>query len=438
MTAATTRRVLIFEILTAPVLLGGARPWAIALLSLPVVVALIGHIMHQHRSADPKFANAIGIICLAGGIAFLWLTLQSLPVWPLAQTLPFQTGSLALAPARTPDTLLYVLWIVAIVMLCAAQNDLKSQLTILCRAIVASACLQAAIATSLFALNAPGTLWFVKTAHINDFTGTYANRNAFCALMAAGFFACLYLWQQPTGTIRDKLDRHGGWLALAIVLLLSALASHSRAGILALIMGTIIYIWLVLPGRNGAKILSLSATILAMTGAVFATPALSTRFAQLARRDWLQRDDVWQSAINALMNRPFTGYGPNGIAAALHYAASPGLNTQARWASSHNLWLDGMLVLGLPVFLLICGLTGYVITSALRNMAHQTKTRPQFALIMAVLTAFLVQSLFDGVTALPAVILPALIMVGLAMRHHHQTSVAPASSSQPATSQPFA
>tara|TARA_R110001583_G_scaffold32107_7_gene110071 strand:- start:97280 stop:98590 length:1311 start_codon:yes stop_codon:yes gene_type:complete len=436
MTAATTRRVLIFEILTAPVLLGGARPWAIALLSLPVAVALVGHILHQRTSAERHFSNSSGVIFLIGGIACVWLALQALPVWPSSMTLPFQTTSLSLAPSHAPDAVLYVLWLGAIIMLCAAQNDLKSQLTIICRAIVASACLQAAIATSLFALNAPGTLWFVKTAHINDFTGTYANRNAFCALMAAGFFACLYLWQQPTGTVRDKLDRHGGWLALAIVLLLSALASHSRAGILALIMGTIIYIWLALPGRNGAKILTLSATILAMTGAVFATPALSTRFAQLARRDWLQRDDVWQSAINALMNRPFTGYGPNGIAAALHYAASPGLNTQARWASSHNLWLDGMLVLGLPVFLLICGLTGYVITSVLRNMARQAKTRPQFALIMAVLTAFLVQSLFDGVTALPAVILPALLMVGLAI--HHQTSAAPASSSQPATSQPFA
>ena len=437
MTAAMTRWVLIFEILAAPLLLGGARPWAMALLSIPVACALVGQILHQRKSPKCGFSNSTRGICLAGGIACLWLILQSLPLWPYSMTLPFQTTSLALAPARTPDAVLYVLWLVAIVMLCATQNDLNNQLAVICRALVASATLQTAVAFSLFALDAPGTVWFVKTAHINDFTGTFANRNAFCALMAAGFFACLYLWHRPTCTIRDKLDGQGGWLALAVLLFLSALSSHSRAGIVALFMGSIAFIWLASPGWNRAKILALLATVLAMAGAVFATPALASRFAQLARRDWLQRDDVWQSAFNAIMHRPLTGYGPDGIATALQYAASPGLNTQARWASSHNLWLDGILVMGLPVFLLLCGLTGYIVLFTLRNMAHQTKTRPQFALIMAVLTAFIVQSLFDGIAAMPAVILPALIMVGLAM-HRHQTLPVPASSPLPATSRPVA
>ncbi|OSQ39758.1 O-antigen ligase family protein [Thalassospira mesophila] len=437
MTTALTRRVLIFELIIAPLLLGGARPWAMALLALLVAIALVGQIIHQRKSPECGFSNAMRGICLAGGIACVWLALQTLPIWPSSLTLPFQTTSLALAPARTPDAVLYGMWLGAIVMLGATQNDLKNQLAVICRALVASAVLQAAIAFVLFAIDAPGTLWFVKTAHINDFTGTFANRNAFCALMAAGFFACLYLWQRPTGTLRDKLDRHGGWLALAILLFLSALASHSRAGILALIMGSLIFIWLAIPGRNRAKTLALLATVIVMTGAVFATPALTARFAQLARRDWLQRDDVWQSAITAIMHRPLTGYGPDGIAAALQYFASPGLNTQARWASSHNLWLDGLLVLGVPVFLLISGLVGYVLISALRDLAEQAKTRPQFALVMAVLTAFLVQSLFDGIATMPAVILPVAIMVGLVI-HPYQTAHAPASSPQPATSRPAA
>lgn len=418
MPANIARQTLIFEVFAAPLLLGGARPWALAILALPVAIALLFYIITQQKKGTVSPADTGGILRtfgLALVIAGGWLVLQALPVWPEMLTFPFNGHSLDLAPAHLPNTLLYLLWLAGIPLLCIWQTDPVAEIALLCKALVASAMLQAMIAIIAQQAGMPTTIWFIKTAHINDFTGTFANRNAFCGFMAGGFFACLYLWQRSPGTIGKKIDRHGGWLALAILLFATALGSHSRAGIVALMAGTFMFV-LTASRQSGheppyRRYLMAIGTLLPMMTALLLAPDMLTRFAELARPDWLQRDDVWQSAFGAILMRPFTGYGPNGIAPVLQYVATEGMNDTVRWVSTHNLWLDMALTLGVPVFLCVIFLLGTGIIGLYRR-ASSGASRPKHALFAAVLTAFLVQSCFDGLTSQPALMLPLLIMAG--------------------------
>lgn len=433
MIATCARWVLIFEIFAAPLLLGGGRPWALAILAVPLALTLpIAFFKAQKMGSEQTtgLLSALSPFFLALILAILWLIAQALPVWPQAMIAPFAGNSLALAPAQLPDQVLYLLWLFAMLVLCALQSEAGNEITPLCRALAASAALQAAIAMILDVAAIPSTLWFVKTAHISDFTGTFANRNAFCAFITAGFFACLYMWQRPGGSFREKIDPHGGWLALAILLFIAALGSHSRAGMLALMAGTFVFI-LQAGGRaeraggNAFTIRLITAflALAAMIVSILLTPDLLARFAGLSRPDWLQRDDVWQSALNAIIARPFTGYGAQGIAPALQYAATPGMNDAVRWVSSHNLWLDMVLVLGLPVFLLVLALLVKGGLAVLRGIHHNT-TPAKRALFMAVLVAFLVQSGLDGIGELPAVIMPLVILLGCLAPRQKQASKA--------------
>ena len=418
MFATIARWTLIFEVFAAPLLLGSARPWAMALLAFPVAVALLFYIIPalKHGIILPVGTSyALRPFGMAGVIAAGWLMIQALPLWPSPVTAPFKPHSLALAPAHLPDTLLYLLWLGAIPLLCAARKDAMADITPLCKAVVASAVLQAIIACIVALTGVPTTLWFIKTAHIGDFTGTFANRNAFCAFMATGFFASLYLWQHRPGSMGEKIDSYGGWLAIAILLFAATLASHSRAGLLALMAGTFIFVRTASRPSNDTppyrRYLLALASLLPIIASLLFAPTLLARFAELARPDWVQRDDVWQTALTAIMHRPFTGYGTNGIAPALQFAATPGMNDTVRWVSSHNLWLDMALILGLPVFTVIMTLVLVSCTRLFRHASIQASP-PKQALLAALFTAFLVQSCFDGLSSTPAVILPLLIMAG--------------------------
>ncbi|OKH89073.1 O-antigen ligase [Thalassospira sp. TSL5-1] len=418
MIATIARWSLIFEVFAAPFLLGGARPWALALLAIPVAIALLVHMIQALKNGhdvSPVPFHALRPFALAFIVAAGWLVFQSLPVWPKIITAPFDGDGIALAPAHLPDTLLYLLWLAGIPLLCAWQQDPIANITPFCKALVASAVLQAMIAHITALTGIPTTLWFIKTAHMGDFTGTFANRNAFCAFVTTGFFACLYLWQHPPGNIGEKIDRYGGWLAIAIVLFATALGSHSRAGIVALMAGTFIFMLAAAKKPDDTdpcrRYLLATGILLPMLASLLLAPDMLTRFVELARPDWLQRDDVWQSALAAIIQRPLTGYGPNGIAPALQFAATPGMNDTVRWVSSHNLWLDMALTLGLPVFIIVMML---LITggAGLIRRASAQASPPKQGLFLAFLTAFLVQSCFDGVTGQPAVILPLLMIAG--------------------------
>lgn len=98
--------------------------------------------------------------------------------------------------------------------------------------------------------------------------------------------------------------------------------------------------------------------------------------------------------------------GADGIAVVIAHFATPDLNANANWFSSHNLWLDSSLVFGIPTTLILLAAIVIAFVAAIANGKH----RDTRALLIALLGMGLLGSVGDWVMVMPALILPVVMM----------------------------
>ncbi|MFH1805423.1 MAG: O-antigen ligase family protein [Pseudomonadota bacterium] len=388
---------LLLPVIIAPLLLGGARLWALAILILCLGIGVMVGSFTQQRIHAPILAK----IWLAGLLLGGWMVVQSLPLFGPAD-FPKIDSTIALNPSALPAGLLMLLFCLLAFTL---AQILRPDGNLIIRIVIASALIQAVLAGILAGFEVPTNLWFAKTAHIGDATGSFANRNAFGALMVIGILGCLHQWGRAVGPLMHRLDRQGGWIALAIVLSAALIATHSRASMISLATGLMAMIVFAPMARR--KII-MSVIPLAVMLLILSDTTLTARFAELARPDFLQRDDLWRTALAAIAARPLAGYGMGGMDLVIDHFATPGLNMAARWPNSHNLFLDAALCFGLPVaFIGIAAILAFAVR--ILRAAAPSKDR---ALLAGFVTIILTHALFDSVIILPALILPILILAG--------------------------
>ena len=405
------RYCLMTQIVLAPLLLGGARPWAAALLSLLTGIGILAICLTAHPVKPRRYLGRIWLVVavLAG-----WALLQSLPIWPM-QAAPFNAPYIALYPNAWIAMMGNLIWLAGSITLASmiAQSRPDRFTPDLAKIIIASCAVQIFLAVWAATSGLETTFWFTKQAHIGDWTGSFANRNAFGSFMDIGILACLYLYaQNPRENKAKRLDQSGGLLALAIIFAASMIQSHSRSGIILGVIGVLLFITFNTPAINRAKRLLWAGLFggIAMLGIGLTDPDLANRFIELARFDLIQRDDAWQTAIHAIADRPITGFGAGSIALVMGHFATPELNTNAHWFSSHNLLLDGAMMFGLPavIALLVAGLLALkcILNSAINPSDH--------ALVVALTGFVLLGCLVGWVMSLPSLILPiALLWVGV-------------------------
>ncbi|WP_430472775.1 O-antigen ligase family protein [Thalassospira lucentensis] len=399
------------QIVLAPVLLGGARPWAAALLSILTGIGILAICL----TANPvKPRRYLGRIWLVVAALAAWSLLQSLPVWPM-QDAPFNAPRIALYPNAWITMTGNLIWLAGSITLASmvAQSRPYRFARDIAKVIIASCALQVFLAVLAVILGLETTFWFAKHAHLSDWTGSFANRNAFAGFMGIGIVASLYLFTQNTArTTGKRLDQLGGMLALALIFAASLIQSHSRSGIVLGILASLVYVALNTSRNNVMKRLfwagGTGVAMLLVFG--LADQDLAGRFAELTRFDLIQRDDAWQTALHAIADRPITGFGAGSIALVMGHFATPGLNTNAHWFSSHNLWLDGAMMFGLPavIALLVAGLL------ALKSILNNAITPSDRALTVSLIGFVLLGCLVGWVMSLPALILPiAVLWVGV-------------------------
>ncbi|MEQ9346644.1 MAG: O-antigen ligase family protein [Thalassospira sp.] len=399
------------QIVLAPALLGGARPWAAALLSLLTGIGILAICVTAHPVKPRRYLGCIWLVIavLAG-----WALLQSLPIWPM-QAAPFNAPYIALYPDAWIAMMGNLIWLAGSITLASmiAQSHPDRFTPDLAKVVIASCAVQVFLAVLAATLGLETTFWFTKQAHLGDWTGSFANRNAFGSFMGIGILACLYLYaQNPRENKAKRLDQSGGLLALAIIFAASMIQSHSRSGIILGVIGVLLFVTFNTPAKNRVKRLLWGGLFggIAMLVIGVADPDLAARFIELARFDLIQRDDAWQTALLAISDRPITGFGSDSIALVMGHFATPELNTNAHWFSSHNLLLDGAIMFGLPVViaLLIAGL--FALKSILSNAVKPS----DHALAVALIGFVLLGGLVGWVMSLPALILPiAMLSVGV-------------------------
>ncbi|WP_296993014.1 O-antigen ligase family protein [Thalassospira sp. UBA1131] len=400
---------LMAQIILAPLLLGGLRPWALAILAILTGIGVLAICLRPGPVQLGKYLLYlwIGIAALIG-----WAILQSLPIWPV-QAYPFNAPHIALAPHGWLNIAAYLIWMGGVASLTALLARLQNHLNItIARTIVITCALQVALAAGADLMGWQTTFWFAKQAHLHDWTASFANRTAFGNLMGLGILACLFLYDQSRApSTSQRLDQAGGWLAIAVLFAAALIESHSRlAFVMALIGGAL---FMILTPRekvqSSKRLIVITLGIIAtITIAIIASPELFDRFTDLARSDLIQRDDLWITALQAIAERPLTGWGADSIGLVIAHFATPDLNANAHWFSSHNLWLDGAIMFGVPVMLILATALTLAIKTVLATCL-QPDTR---ALLIALFVMAMLGTIGDWVMVMPALILP-MVMLGM-------------------------
>jgi len=400
---------LMAQIILAPLLLGGLRPWALAILATLTGIGMLAICLRPGPGQIGKHLLYlwIGIAGLIG-----WAILQSLPIWPI-QAYPFNAPHIALAPHGWLNMATYLIWLGGFASLTALLARLNTHLNItIARTIVITCAVQVALATGAHVMGWQTTFWFAKQAHLGDWTGSFANRTAFGNMMAFGILACLFLYDQSGAPSASKrLDQAGGWLAIAVLFAAALIESHSRLAFVMALVGGALFIILTPHGKTNIlkRLVAITLGIIAtITIAIIASPELFTRFNDLARSDLIQRDDLWITALHAIAERPLTGWGADSIEIVIAHFATPDLNANAQWFSSHNLWLDGAIVFGVPIMLILA--TALII--AIKTVLAACQQNDTRALLIALFVMAMLGTIGDWVMVMPALILP-MVMLGM-------------------------
>lgn len=402
---------LMAQIVLAPLLLGGARPWATAILSIMSGLGILAVCITRKQISIPPYLVRIWG---AATVILIWSLLQSLPIWPI-QAYPFNAPQIALYPDAWMALAANLIWLTATVTLSnlLAQGQAQTLLNMGIKVLIASCALQVGLAMLARVMDWQTTFWFGKSAHLDDWTGSFANRNAFGAILGFGILGCLFLFaQDKTQGTGQKLDKSGGLLAFAVIFAVALLQSHSRSALALTLIGTLIFLTVNTPHPTvkaiGKRLLFATFGIIALIALVDITnPELTARFFELARFDLIQRDDAWQTAALAILDRPITGFGFDSVALVLGHFATAGLNTSAHWFSSHNLLLDAAIMFGIPATLALVAALGLMAANTVMS-APNAATR---AVVFGFISMALIGSLTGWVMSMPALILPMVILV---------------------------
>ncbi len=375
-----------------PLLQAGLHPVVQALLPaglgvLTLVALAAGLLPAASPLFRPRRAFLIGTLLLLGSAwrsVYLELTLQALLLlvtYLLAGLLAFHL----LEPARHREAL---------------------------AAAVGAGGLLAAGAALLDYLQAPpgslygGALW-----------GTFPTSNALAGYLLLGLFCAAGM----TGVAREPAGRWG-WGLTTLLLGAALVGTRSRGGILAAGVGLVVWgigaarTW---PGRRRqvAGLVAAAALGLAVAVAVWEGPASLARWSNVPSAlagdtpdpsfRWRQLIYTWSVAM--IQDHPLLGTGPGTFPLVLgRYQRVPYVT--GRYA--HNAWLQFAAETGIPFTLLLLAGFALSIRQGLLGFRAGGQERPLAIGIVAALLASAAHALLDLDWSLPAIALPASLLLG--------------------------
>jgi O-antigen ligase len=274
----------------------------------------------------------------------------------------------------------------------------------------------------------PGTLlWAKKQHYLGSFTGTFVNPNT-----AATYFGVVMLMalaaglrqverigvrrllagslHDPTGGDSVRWGALTGYLGAASVFLVALMLTQSRAGIMAslagaaFLLGAFVYL---AARRRTSPLQALGISASALAGIAVVVAAFGGR---LLRRLDLEgfvdegRACTFRSTWHAIKDHFWQGTGLGTFQDVFPRYRLPQCGLYGYWNMAHNVFLEGALNLGVPVFAL-CGLAfyGLLVATYARGMRERRQARFVPLLCAAVLVTLTLHSLVDFSLQIPAV-----------------------------------
>ncbi len=235
--------------------------------------------------------------------------------------------------------------------------------------------------------------------------GTMPNENVAASYMLIGLLGMLaYVFFNSESTRREKVIGIIGALVLTGALLLS----HSRGGLIALLVALGVLI------RLKYRKWGIIAVFLAALGILALLPlSLFDAIFKINVPESYRRIYIWQSAWEIIKNRPWFGWGMGNFGLAFPRYNFPSLDTVLHFGRvtrfAHNEFLQVAAEMGLPALGLYVGIIGYVFKAGWDLSRRKVVSWIQ-AGGFAAFTGIIVHSLVDFNLHLPAITFMAVML----------------------------
>ena len=260
-------------------------------------------------------------------------------------------------------------WIAALAFAVALTAPASPKaLTYLALAFVAGSVVSVAIGVLTGSLSTPETA-VSQTAIQGRFTGGGGDPN----VQAAGFVAAMFLIMGLLGLYRRRAARVALLVAFALVTL-GFLATESRGGLVALVVGVVLAMFIA--PRHRGRIVALGGVMLAAILALGAAqPGAIARITDLGGGS-SGRSDLWRVGWDVFTGHPLTGVGlGNFEVVEAHYTLRPGAISRIGYIVDvphlvHNTYLQLLAetgIVGLALYLLVIALCLRATWTAIRR-----------------------------------------------------------------------
>ena len=323
--------------------------------------------------------------------------------------------SWSVAPPETADALLRFVAYLLIGLGAALAFDSATARKRFAAVLVAAAVFQAVYGSGEYLTGRQHIFAFAKKHYLDSATGTFINRNHFATFLALALPFALALSIPGSG----RAKRASGWRArvlafgepetltralaitAAALLWLGLLLSHSRAGLIAGVVGAAIVLVRNRRARIARWAMAVAASVLLALLSLELASAPGERFLAVTRDLEIQggRLTVWHDALSLVRDRPLLGWGLGTFESAFPSVQSAQISLD--YGHAHNDWLEWGVEGGVGALLAAIGLLAF-------------SWLGRGAAIQAALAALALHALWDFSMRIPALGVLAALVVGLA------------------------
>ena len=238
--------------------------------------------------------------------------------------------------------------------------------------------------------------------------GPFTSRNHGAQYVMMSFFLSLFLWLPHLVLVKEQRlpKKNIVYLALSIVLLAGVFFTHSRGGLMALLLGLLVLCslcFLFFIKTSAKKIIALTLSAFVFMVLVHLTITFSTSLG--LRQFWggsdVARMALYGAAIDMLKDFPLTGVGFDAFSGAIDAYIPFALKSFPRYL--HNDWLELLLSFGYVFGAVIFAFIGVIIVrviSLFKNLSPKKQIR--LFILCAGLSGFTFTGIVDFPFHLPA------------------------------------